>query len=142
MINQFVIYLAGPMTGCTYEEQCTWRKNILVPLYDEIDNFDIHLKIINPLDYYNFENPSHDTELEVMKFDLRAVLKSDLIIAKVDKSSTGTNMELITAYNNNIPILGYNPGNKEIHPWVRCCLDKEFFDLESLLWYVKEFYLE
>lgn len=141
-MRTFNIYLAGPITGCSFEDQTRWREEF-INLSNEMElDYFVDLRIINPTDYCNMQTSTDYSELEVMKFDLRMVKQSDLIVAKVDKSSIGTSMELATAYNMDIPIIGFNPLKIKLHPWIECCLDKEFSDIESLIWFIKEFYLQ
>lgn len=140
-MRDLTIYLAGPMTGLSFSEYNDWRVSLSGYLYDAAEGYSVNLEVINPVNYYNFKNPSNNTELEVMKWDLRTVKRSNLIIAKIDGVSIGTAMELITAYNLDIPILAYNPSNAEPHPWIRCCVDKEFMDITNLVEYVGNFYM-
>ena len=140
-MRDFTIYLAGPMTGLSFSEYNDWRVSLSGYLYDSAEGYSVNLEVINPVNYYNFKNLSNDTELEVMKWDLRAVKRSNLIIAKIDGTSIGTAMELITAYNLDIPILAYNSSNAEPHPWIRCCVDKEFTNITDLVEYVGNFYM-
>lgn len=133
-MGKLKIYLAGAMTGLTWEEQNEWRKEII----DKLNDF----KCINPCNYYNFEQIVHDSELEVMRFDLRLLKRCDLIIAKIDTDSIGTTMEIAIAYDENIPIIGLNLQNKELHPWIKSSCDKIFNNIDELIDYVNVFYSE
>lgn len=142
-MRDFRIYLAGAMTGLSWDEQYNWRQNVKRLLLEVNEN--LNLEVINPCDFYNFKDPSHDSELEIMKYDLRLVKQSDLIIVNLQKgkdfTSIGTSMELIVAYENNIPILGICENKEELHPWVLNCCDKIFNDWVYLLHYTRDFYL-
>lgn len=133
-MGKLKIYLAGAMTGLTWEEQNEWREEII----DKLNDF----KCINPCNYYNFEQIVHDSELEVMRFDLRLLKRCDLIIAKIDTDSIGTTMEIAIAYDENIPIIGLNLQNKELHPWIKSSCDKIFNNIDELIDYVNVFYSE
>ena len=133
-MGKLKIYLVGAMTGLTWEEQNEWREEII----DKLNDF----KCINPCNYYNFEQIVHDSELEVMRFDLRLLKRCDLIIAKIDTDSIGTTMEIAIAYDENIPIIGLNLQNKELHPWIKSSCDKIFNNIDELIDYVNVFYSE
>ena len=135
------IYLSGGMGNLNFEEQSKWRKNI----QDAIKfNFDCEkcVKFFNPVQYYNFEEKRHKTELEIMNFDLNALRKSDLIVVNFNNpSSIGTAMEMMLGYEMRIPILGLNKDDKEIHPWLECSCDRIFDNMKDLVTYIVEFYL-
>lgn len=136
------IYLSGGMSGISFEEQSKWRRQIRDAI--KFEDYDCVKKphIFNPIDYYNFEEERHKSELEVMKFDLNGVRKSDLVIVNFNNpSSIGTAMELMLAYELKIPIIGLNKDNKQLHPWLECCCDRIFNNMRELVDYTIEFYL-
>lgn len=135
------IYLSGSMSGLSFEEQSQWRQKIM----DAIKyNYEHEQKpeFFNPVQYFNFEEKRHKSELEIMNFDLNALRKSDLIVVNFNNpSSIGTAMEMMLGYEMRIPILGLNKDNKEIHPWLECCCDRIFNNMTDLVEYIVEFYL-
>ena len=135
------IYLSGSMSGISLEEQSQWRQKIM----DAIKyNYEYEQKpeFFNPVQYFNFEEKRHKSELEIMNFDLNALRKSDLIVVNFNNpSSIGTAMEMMLGYEMRIPILGLNKDNKEIHPWLECCCDRIFNNMKDLVEYIVEFYL-
>lgn len=138
------IYLAGAMGGLTYEEYNNWRNYTSRTLYrvNKFSGYDVDLDIINPADYYNFDNPCHASDREVMKFDLRHVKSSDLIIVNFNSSvSQGTTAGLAVAYDHDIPIIGVNADNLSLHPWDKAFCDRIFDDWDEALDYVENFYL-
>ena len=145
-MKEFKIYLAGGMKSLSWDDQCAWRELIEDLLHNNEDsfNFKYKLDIINPTMYYNFKEKRHDTELEVMKYDLRHVKTSDLIIVNFnDPTSIGTASELAIAYDKDIPIIGLIQSDvkKDIHPWLINFCDKIFTDINKLTDYVMDFYL-
>jgi len=143
-MRDFKIYLAGGMQDLSENEQRIWRRLVTERLLNQLyeKDYKVNLIIIDPCEYYNFHNPSHDTDLEVMKFDIRHVKSSDLIIVNFnDPKSIGTASELAIAYNLDIPIIGLNIHNDELHPWLKCFCDKIFNDINKLIDYVIDFYL-
>lgn len=101
------VYLAGAI-GCygkNNKEPLAWRK--LAERY--FKEFDWNFMCINPMDYYSYNNDSSKKYSEIMRFDLRKVESSDVILVNlkdVDKS-LGTSDEILYAYLHNIPIIGF-----------------------------------
>lgn len=140
MINiAYQIYLAGGMTGLTFEESNDWRvfiKNKLIQIADS------SVKIINPNDYFNFLLKTHETEREVKNFDLHLVRNADLIIVNFNApNSIGTAQELAVANENKIPILGLNKHNFKLHPWLVESCERIFDNSMDLIYYVRNYYL-
>lgn len=130
------------MSGLTYEQYSAWR-TIAEQYFDNVTMFnDAKVNVINPIKYYNFEEVKYDTELEVMKFDLRHVKTSDLILVNfVNHCSIGTVAELAIAYDKDIPIIGVYNKNYKFHPWEKNFCDKLFSELSPALDYIRDFYL-
>ena len=144
--NIFQIYLAGGMQDLSFEEQNEWREEICRCINSRCEKSLVDVKpvnIINPVDYYNFENDKAETEKEVMRFDTRLVKNSDLIIVYAnDPKSIGTSMEIAIAHENNIPVLILNEGNEKLHSWWIEMSDRVFSEYIGLCLYVVDFYLE
>lgn len=140
-MKNFTIYLAGAMTGLTFKAMTDWRIKIKQELLKTSAK---SLTVINPVDYYNFSYPQHDTEREVMEYDLWRLKGSDLVVVNFNNpDSIGTSMELMCAKENNIPIIGLYEDNyySDMHPWLKECCNKVLFTMKDLINYVSEFYL-
>lgn len=136
MIRKLKIYLAGGMGSLTWEEQNLWREIVK----HKLDHWE--LDIINPCDYYNFKEKKHKSEGEIVKFDLNHVRTSDLIIVNFnDKNSIGTAIEIGIANELRIPILGVSEIEQELHPWLKYMCDRIFNNINEVVEYVEEFYL-
>ena len=140
------IYLAGKMSGLTYEEMNDWRNRIKTKLIESANYLDTKVNIINPVMYYNFEEKRHQTEIEVEEFDLAHVISSDLIIVNIDglNDSIGTIIELHDAhYHNKIPVIAF--GSKEmynnLHPWIKNDITRVERGIDDVVNYIKDFYL-
>jgi nucleoside 2-deoxyribosyltransferase len=140
------IYAAGKMSGLSFEDMNNWRVKLkeILTTYAELSGIDI--KVINPVDFYNFETPRHQSEIEVEEFDLAHVVSSDIIIVNLDglNSSIGTIIELHDAkYHNKIPVIAF--GNKEmydeLHPWVKNDITRVEETIYDVAAYIKDFYL-
>lgn len=140
-IENFDVYTAGGMSNLSYEEQVMWRKHVKERL--ESCECDYKVKVCNPVDYYNFSVKLHETESEVMEFDLHKVRTSNLIIVNFNApQSLGTMAEIAIAYEYRIPVIGLNEKGLELHPWqVEMCA-RIFDDMGEMLDYVESFYLK
>lgn len=140
-MENFQIYLAGGMSNLTMLEQNIWR----IEIKRELENyhFDYNIKCINPVDYYNtYNSTTYDSDLEVMQFDLHKVKHSNLIIVNFNNmQSLGTMVELAIAWDRGIPIIGLNESEQQLHPWQYCMCSKIFNNKESMLQYIKDYYL-
>jgi nucleoside 2-deoxyribosyltransferase len=143
-LDNFKIYLAGGMGNLSMEEQTTWRNLFIdiIKIKSTTKDYKYILEIINPPQFYNFIDKRHDSELEIMKYDLRHVKTSNLIIVNFnDPKSIGTAQELAVAYEKDIAIIGINEENKELHPWLTCCCDKMINNVKDCAEYIIDFYL-
>lgn len=140
------IYLAGKMSGLTYSEMNEWRLKIKEKLLRAAENAGYTVTIINPVDFYNFEERRHQSEEEVEDYDLAHVISSDIIIVNLNglSSSDGTKFELHDAkYHNRIPVIAF--GDKELynnlHPWIKRDITRVENDMDSVVEYIRDFYL-
>lgn len=144
-MKDFSIYLAGGMQKFgkeNFEQSEEWRRRCATFLRGNNNYYNI--TIVNPNDYFNFvdEIPQYDTQREVMEFDLNKVRNSDLIIVNFnDKYSLGTMAELTIAYEKRIPVIGLNTDLQILHPWQIEMCNRIFIDIDTMLTYIKDFYL-
>lgn len=142
------IYLAGAMSGLSFEDMNSWRELLKVTLKKVSDFAGCQINVTNPVDYYNFKEKKHQNEREVMQFDLNKVKSSDLIIVNVVKlnNSIGTAIELYEASKRDIPIIAYNPNGEidynTIHPWLQCYISRVEEHAFVLSEYVRDFYMK
>ena len=135
------IYLAGGMQGLTFSQQNTWREYMERTLYERA-RLKEQINIINPVKYFNFETKRHETEREVMEFDLHKVRNSNLVIVGFNApKSLGTMAEMAIAYEHKIPIIGWNGAGEVLHPWQTEMCNRIFTDIDELIDYISEFYL-
>lgn len=148
--NAFQIYLAGGMQNLSFEEQNEWREIFMTKVRLKVEAqidcaCDVSIpsvRFINPVQYYNFKNPVHGTEKEIMNFDTRLVRNSDLIVVNAnDPHSVGTSMEIAIAHEHNIPVLILAENDEELHPWWVEMADKIFDNINDMYDYILRFYL-
>lgn len=138
------IYTAGGMSAFgkeNYNKSNSWRmycKGIL-----ENCEGNCNVKVINPNDYYNLlDDTTYERNIEVMEFDLHKVRTSDLIIVNFNNpTSLGTMAEIAIAYEKRIPIIGLNESKYKLHPWQIDMVNKMFINIDEMLEYIKNYYL-
>ena len=140
------IYLAGKMSGLSFNEMNEWRNEAVSKLYNEADYCGKSIKVVNPVTYYNFEEKRHQTEIEVKEFDLTHVITSDIIIVNLVglSDSIGTIIELHDAYyHHKIPVIAFGEKNlyDNLHPWVQNEITRVESSLDNAIEYIKEFYM-
>lgn len=105
-----LVYLAGPIAGCTDAECKGWRQkaaNLLFPV-----------KCLDPMRRdYRFE-AEHVNEIVVLdKLDIQ---NSDVVMVYHDRPSVGTAMEIFYAWTLGKPIIVVNPNHgMEVSPWIK-----------------------
>ena len=132
------IYLAGKMSGLTYEQMNNWRRKVKAYL----EGYGV--QCLNPVDYYNFElDRSTYTEKEIKEFDLFLVKMSSLIIVNLEYPDTiGTAIELQKAQDWGIPVIAFGrTEERPVHPWLDLCITKECKTMADALNHIVEFYL-
>lgn len=117
-----VVYLAGAMSCYFNTEQHDypkqWREDVkkyVKELYDDIT-------LVSPTDYFEIGKNYHQSESEVMRFDLRMVREADIVLVNLKDlhSSLGTSDEILYAFISGKPVIGFLDDEsdvKNIHPW-------------------------
>ena len=143
--SSYKIYLSGAI-GC-YEKSNsdyhkTWRKDVVDMFGASIDD------CFDPTKFYNYNDSSY-TEKEVMRYDLKQLKNSNIVLVNLDSidMSTGTAQEILYAYLLDIPIIGFIEDEEStyIHPWIREEVDKIFVGENSkdeAVDYIKTYYGE
>lgn len=143
--DKLTIYLAGKMSGLCKNDYCRWRSELTNALMIKACLLDSSIQVINPSDYFDFDNMDRHLEKEVMQFDLNMVRQSDIVIVNVNgvSSSIGTAIELYEANRLNIPVIAYTEGDveDEIHPWIENCFSTVQMNKDELVDYIHDFYM-
>jgi nucleoside 2-deoxyribosyltransferase len=146
MMKKIKIYLAGKMSGLSYEQMYYWRKFTKDLLEDAASEARYSAMVINPVDFYNYENRKHQSEAEVEDYDLAHVVTSDLIVVNLEglDSSDGTKIELHDAnYHHKIPVIAFGDLDtyENLHPWIKRDITRVENSIEDVVQYIKDFYL-
>ena len=90
-------------------------KKYVKELYDGIT-------LISPTDYYEICKNYHNSESEVIRFDLRMVREADIVLVNLKDlyTSLGTSDKILYAFISGKPVIGFLEDESEvqnIHPW-------------------------
>lgn len=140
------IYEAGKMGGLTFNEMNDWRVSLKKILNRASILANYKLTVINPVDFYNFEQVRYQSDIEVQNFDLAHVITSDLIVVNLEglNSSDGTKIELFEAnYNRRIPVIAFGKYElyENLHPWIKNSITRVEETMEDVANYICDFYL-
>lgn len=143
--NVLKIYLAGAMSGLSYHEMNYWRILAQNYLEEPSDMKGYKIQIINPVEFYNFENKSHKTEKEVMSYDLWHVKTSDIVLVNIDKlnTSVGTCVELYQCYIQGTPVIAFGDSAQYelLHPWIKEMIHRYEKYLYKAIEYISDYYM-
>lgn len=144
-MRELKIYLAGRMSGLTFEDMNRWREYLKNALNSAAEYRGYKINVINPVDFYNFESVRFQNDKEVKDFDLSHVLSSDVVIVSLEglSVSDGTKYELHDARKANIPVIAF--GNRklyeDLHPWTKDNITRVEKDMDDVIEYIKDFYM-
>lgn len=145
-IKTLKIYEAGKMSGLSFDEMNNWRQKLKIQLQLAAEISGYQIQVINPVDFYNFEEKRYQSEDEIEDYDLAHVVSSDLIVVNLEglSSSDGTKIELHDAkYHNRIPVIAV--GNRklyeELHPWIKRNITRVEENMEDVVRYIQKFYM-
>lgn len=145
-MRELKIYLAGKMNGLSLHEMSYWRTGIKNKLEDVSELFNCHINVINPVDYFNFESKRYQSEKEVEEFDLAHVRTSDIIVVNLKglDTSDGSKIEIHDAnYHYKIPVIAFGDMElyESLHPWIKNRITRVEPDLDSVVNYIRDFYV-
>lgn len=144
-MKELKIYLCGKMGGLTHAEMYNWRAQLKYKLMSTADHRGYKAYVINPVDYYNFQEVKHQSEREVKDFDLSHVLSSDIVIVNLDglATSDGSKYELHDARKANIPVIAFGDYElyKPLHPWTKDNITRVEKNMEDVVKYIRDFYM-
>lgn len=103
-----ILYLCGPINGCTDDEACTWRQ-----WFREQGCW-----CIDPMarDYRGKEAESYREIVDLDKLDIR---ECDVVVVMYTQPSVGTSMEVFYAWTIGKPVIVIDESSKPISPWLR-----------------------
>ena len=142
------IYLAGAMSHWYKEnkvEKATeWRERAEKYFANNTENF----RCVNPMRYFSIGSNYHTSDYEPMRFDLRKVKESRVVLVNLESldKSLGSSDEILYAYLNDIPVVGFLEDESllhTIHEWKNCQIDRIEYgkgSQERAMEYIKNYY--
>lgn len=143
------VYLIGAKVyGSKSEKAKEWRNKVKEYFSKNCLDFEC----VSPTDYYEYGSGYHKSEREVMRFDLRKVRESDVMLVNLKdiRQSIGSNDEIFFAYMLGKPIIGFIEKDLTrdklidyVHDWKYEQIDRiETGDdaLEKACGYIKDYY--
>ncbi len=123
------LYLAGPINGCTDEECKDWRSAAKVALLD--------WTCVDPMkrDYRGVEEVAYR---EIVDLDKRDIRGCDALLVNCPKPSVGTSMEILYAWQRELPICIVIPADARISPWLRYHATKLVHSFEEAFAWLRE----
>ena len=126
---KYKCYLAGAMS-CYYkegniEEATKWRERAENYFAFNTEN----VVCINPMRYFSIDENYHTTDYEPMRFDLRKVKESRVVLVSIKDlyRSLGSSDEILYAWLNDIPVVGFLEDESlmnTVHSWKYCQIDR------------------
>lgn len=149
-MKETVIYLSGAMEAYDGTNKAKeWRDKVK----EFFGSYCTSVRIISPVDYYNYNSDFHQSELEVFKFDLRKTKEANVILVNLNdiRKSIGSVVELYEAYKNGSTIIGFLNDEldnqeliKQVHPWVYCMCDRiemGEYSMDKAMYYIRDYCL-
>jgi nucleoside 2-deoxyribosyltransferase len=141
MSEVFRIYLAGPVK---YESDNgdTWRQQAVKILKQATADKDYVVKIINPNDFFSYEDGNAQSDRQIKQYYMDQILHSRLVLVSLDGTNTspGTSAELQFAEDHGIQVIGFETG-REVYNWCKISCQCTFSSLLSAISYICDHYL-
>lgn len=118
-----IIYLAGPIHGCSDQECHGWRQTL-----EQLTS--PRIEFLNPL-RRDYRGREEGNEGQIVAGDLQDIRKSDLVVARLERPSWGTAMELFAAHIYRVPVWGIHPEGPR-SPWLTAFVSRFFPDTERV----------
>jgi len=117
-----VVYLAGPIYGCTDEECKGWRAEARRMLEQTFD-------IIDPMDF-DCRGREDLLAVEIVQNDIFRLGVADIVLVNATRPSWGTAMEVAYANQGEKVVVAFT-GSEKVSPWLRRHATECFQTLEQ-----------
>ena len=132
MDNPMMVYLAGPINGCTEDECTNWREEVVKKVHmllEEKEQKDF--LTLDPM-RRDFRGKEGDHTEEIVEGDLVDIQNSSLVLANTWQYTVGTSMEIFYAKHVlRKKVLIIHPPGKSVSPWLKYHSDFIVNDLDS-----------
>lgn len=124
-----IVYLAGKMTGLTFEQMKGWRNKAKEKLVDN------KIIVLDPTDTDLGGDP---TEIEIVASNKFQINHSDLVLAELDFNgvSLGTISEIVYSGSIGKPVISWGANPVHEYPWVAANTICHFRELDEAIDYI------
>jgi hypothetical protein len=131
-------YLASPIGSRSIEEANQWRNYVQEYFYNKRITIDIRSPLRGKIE----EERKNYTDAEIVIRDKNDIRQSDFIIVYWSEReiSNGTCMEILEAWNHNVPVIFIGEWAKE-DKWLRYHVTRFFDNLDEALNYIEKMWL-
>ena len=112
-MTEITVYLAGPINGCTDKECIEWREKVKQDLKDKYVFLDPMVRD------YRDPDVANRNYIDIVEKDKNDILQSDIILLNAWKTSVGTSMECLFAYQEGKGIIIKCDDKTVLSPWFR-----------------------
>ena len=138
-MDEIRIYLAG---SCKNEEDegAGWRQKAVQMFKTATEDKEYKVRIINPLDFFSYDEHKHQSDTQVKNYYLDQILHSRLVLVNLTRTnnSCGTAMECQFAKDHDIPIIGF--GDEDVYPWLKVDCQCIFSSMLQAIDYIVDYY--
>lgn len=123
-----LVYLAGPIAGCSDDEANGWRTHAKSILGEDrcLDPMDRDMRGVEILDYkYIVDNDKLD------------ILEADVVLVYAWKHGVGTPMEVFFAHTLGKTVIVVLPPHMSVSPWYRYHATTIYRNIDNAIWAVK-----
>lgn len=103
-------YLAGPINACSDDEVTAWRETVKATCSK--------IEWVDPADR-DFRGVEDETFTSIVEGDKADIDRCDFVLAFCWQPSYGTAMELLYAWEREIPVIAVVPESAPVSPWVQ-----------------------
>jgi len=127
-----VVYLCGPINGCTDGEANDWRQGTIKQLGNQF-------QFLDPMrrDYRGYEMDGPEIVDEIVDGDKQDLDNTDILLAFCPKPSVGTSMEILYFWERGGRVVIVHP-NPHPSPWLVKHSEAIFADFETAYAYLRE----
>jgi nucleoside 2-deoxyribosyltransferase len=106
-----IVYLGGPINGCTDDEAHGWREEAKTLLEKRGHTWR------DPMDR-DYRGREREMYREVVEGDKRDIDECDVLLMACPRPSYGTAMEILYGFDRGKPVIAWLPWTNEPSPWV------------------------
>ncbi len=102
--KKFLVYLAGPMSGCNSDQRCRWRNNLKKSQYSK------HFTFVDPIEL-KLRWPKLMTPRQIIEADLQTIKQADGLLVNMWRESIGSAVGMVHAHREGHPVVIANPNH-------------------------------